>query len=687
MGQIASEGRGTVRSFEEPLARELIELRESLDQERAKRQRAEAALRLSEERYEVLTGELQVGVIIQGPSAEILLSNPKAFELLGLTEAQLLGTTSFDPSWNVIHEDGSPFPGATHPVPVAIATGKAVRNVVMGVYRPVPGDRAWLLVNAYPRVSAEGHVRQVVCTFADITARKRAEEDYQTLFREMLDGFALHELICDDLGRPVDYRFLAVNPAFERMTGLEADRILGRTVTEVLPGIEPHWIQAYGRVVLTGEPASFESFSADLTMHFHVSAFRPKANQFACLVRDVSERMRAERERAALEAELYQAQKMESVGRLAGGVAHDFNNMLGVILGHLELALEEAEPSQPLVADLQEIRKAAEHSAELTRQLLAFARKQIVTPTVLGLDQAVSGMVKMLQRLIGENIVLEQRQSGDIWSVKVDPSQIDQLLANLCVNARDAIDGDGRVIIELGNLTVEAAGRCASGSEVVPGEYVRLAVTDDGCGIAPETLAHIFEPFFTTKGVGKGTGLGLATVYGIVKQNQGFIDVQTALGRGTTFAVHLPRHVGAAGEQGELVAAPARGQETILVVEDEPAILRVTTRILAKLGYVVLAAGTPREALRLAEEHRGHIDLLLSDVMMPEMNGRELARSLLAVRPRLRHLFMSGYTADVIAQKGVLDGSVELVSKPFSRAELAAAIRKALDSDATPERA
>ena len=355
--------------------------------------------------------------------------------------------------------------------------------------------------------------------------------------------------------------------------------------------------------------------------------------------------------------------------------------MLGVILGRAELALEHAGEGTPLREDLEEIGSAARRSADLTRQLLAFARKQAVAPRVLDLNETAAGMLKMLRRLIGEDIELRWVPGEGLWPVEIDPSQLDQVLANLVVNARDAIGGVGRVTIETRTLR---AGEeyCARHPGVLPGDYVLLAVTDTGCGMDPETQAHIFEPFFTTKGTGRGTGLGLATVYGIVKQNRGFIHVTSQPGQGTTFELYLPRHLG-----GALAALPAgapaparRGSETILLVEDEPAMLSVTARRLEAHGYQVLRAGGPREALDLAKAHGGAIDLLLTDVVMPGMNGRELADTLTPLRPGLKHLFMSGFTADVIGSRGVLGAGVRFLQKPFSSGDLASLVREALES-------
>jgi len=389
----------------------------------------------------------------------------------------------------------------------------------------------------------------------------------------------------------------------------------------------------------------------------------------------------AEEEKNLLEEQLQQAQKMESVGRLAGGVAHDFNNMLCVIIGYANLALMDLSPVEPLYANIEEIRKAAERSADLTRQLLAFARKQTVMPQVLDLNETVAGMLKMLQRIIGEDINLAWQSGEEIWSVRVDPSQIDQMLANLCVNARDSIDDVGKITIETGNSVIDES-YCAHNAGFEPGEFVRLAVSDDGCGMDKEILAHIFEPFFTTKGVGEGTGLGLATVYGAVKQNNGFIKVHSEPGLGTTFTIYLPRYAGKSAQTGRKAAAePVNcGQETILLVEDEAAILDISTMILTRLGYTVLAANSPAEAMLLAREHPRAISLLMTDVVMPEMNGRDLAKNLRSLFPHLKRLFMSGYPADVIAHHGVLDEGVHFIQKPFSMPDLAAKLREVFDS-------
>ncbi|TKB25664.1 response regulator [Desulfopila sp. IMCC35006] len=384
----------------------------------------------------------------------------------------------------------------------------------------------------------------------------------------------------------------------------------------------------------------------------------------------------ANKENLNLQTSLKQAEKMEAVGQLAGGVAHDFNNMLGVILGHTEMGMEQIDTSHPLFADLKEIQKAAIRSADITRQLLAFARKQTVAPKSLDLNQAIERMLKMLQRLIGEGINLVWLPGPGLWPVKIDPSQIDQIMANLCINARDAIAGVGKMTVETGNDTLDEE-YCRTHPGFIAGEFVRISVRDNGCGMNEETLAHIFEPFFTTKDLGKGTGLGLATVYGAVKQNKGFINAESEKGQGTTFTIYLPRHVDSAGDAppGKGAESGVGGHETILLVEDEKTILQMTKTMLQLLGYTVIAAATPREALHLADAFASEIHLLLTDIVMPEMNGRDLAKKLSSLHPQLKCLYMSGYTSDIIAQQGILDKGIQFIQKPFSKNDLATKVR------------
>ncbi len=398
-------------------------------------------------------------------------------------------------------------------------------------------------------------------------------------------------------------------------------------------------------------------------------------------IQDITEQKKREEAEAKLEAQLHQAQKIESIGQLAGGVAHDFNNMLGVILGHAELALRKADSASPFISDLEEIRKAANHSADLTRQLLTFARKQIISPKVLDLNEAVTGTLKMLQRLIGENIQLSWNAAANLWPVKIDPSQIDQILANLCVNARDAISGTGKISIKTENSTLDESAISALPYDVVSGDYVRLSVSDDGCGMDKQAQAHIFEPFYTTKEIGGGTGLGLATVYGAVKQNHGFITVYSEPGLGSVFNIFFPRTSKTVEAKLETAEKPLlRGTETILLVEDDEMLLHLVTAMLEESGYTVLAAATSELAESFAREYPSPIHLLISDMIMPVMNGMTLATRLLPLRPEIKTLFLSGYTADIISDQGVLKEDINFLQKPFSFEMLTTKVRDILDS-------
>lgn len=394
---------------------------------------------------------------------------------------------------------------------------------------------------------------------------------------------------------------------------------------------------------------------------------------------ECSERQRAEEEQVQLQTQLFQAQRIESVGRLAGGIAHDYNNMLAVILGYTQAAIEKTDPASPLHEDLREILSAAERSAGITRQLLTFARKQTLAPQVLDLNESVTAMIKILKRLVGEDINLIWLPAPKLWPVKIDPTQIDQLLANLCVNARDAIPGVGRITIETAMATFDPEVR---GAEVVPGEYVILTVTDTGCGMTKEILDKIFEPFYTTKEIGHGTGLGLSTVFGIVKQHNGCINADSQPGKGTTFTIYLPRYTGEAGNtanQDNGKIQRGRG-ETVLVVDDEAAVLRLTRNMLKDLGYTVLTAQSSSEALKIAQDQAIRIDLLLSDVIMPEMNGRDLAKVLQTAHPGLKCLLMSGYPTTIVSIQAAVDEGVNFLQKPFSARDLAVKAREVLES-------
>jgi PAS domain S-box-containing protein len=395
---------------------------------------------------------------------------------------------------------------------------------------------------------------------------------------------------------------------------------------------------------------------------------------------DITVRKLAEQEQTSLQEQLLQAQKMESVGRLAGGVAHDFNNMLGVMISHAELALLKSPRDEKVRANLEEILKAAERSSDLTRQLLAFARRQTVAPVVLDLNEVISDMLQMLGRLIGEEIDLVWQPATTLHTILMDPSQVNQVLTNLVINARDAIGGAGNITIETGDVTFDER-YCKTHPDCRSGEYVMLAVSDTGCGMDKSVLTQLFEPFFTTKPQGQGTGLGLPMVYGIVRQNGGFINVYSEPGEGSTFRLYFKQ---ARQEKTVAVQSPSKegvlkGTETILLVEDEPALCKSTEAYLEELGYRVLAVGSPVEALEMLKRFDEPIELLLTDVVMPEMNGRQLLEKIKTQREAIRCVYMSGYTANVIAHHGVLEDGIVFIEKPFMLDKLAVKIREALD--------
>jgi nitrogen-specific signal transduction histidine kinase len=400
---------------------------------------------------------------------------------------------------------------------------------------------------------------------------------------------------------------------------------------------------------------------------------------FVAVVEDITGQKRAEDERRNLERQLLQAQKMESVGRLAGGVAHDFNNHLTVINGYCAMLLDEMGPADPLREPVDEILLAGQRAAALTRQLLAFSRKQVAEPRVISLNDVVAEARKMLSRLIGDDVEIITHLDAGLGSVVADSSQMNQVLMNLAINARDAMPDGGRIIMETMNTDLDA-GYAAQHAGVEAGPYVLLSITDTGAGMTQEVVQHIFEPFFTTKDVGAGTGLGLSTVYGIVKQAGGWIWVYSEPGKGSTFKVYLPR----AGGAPEPLPAPVsaaetlRGTETVLVVEDQPEVRKLTLAMLESQGYRLLEAASGSEALSLCERYPEPIHLLITDVVMPGMTGRELAMRLLALRPSLKTLYTSGYTANTIAHEGVLDPGVAYLPKPFSPAQLAAKVREVL---------
>ncbi|PYO60987.1 MAG: hybrid sensor histidine kinase/response regulator [Gemmatimonadetes bacterium] len=478
-----------------------------------------------------------------------------------------------------------------------------------------------------------------------------------------------------------DGTIASLNPAFETITGFPRDEWLGRPFEQLVHSDDLPLALELLSGVARGEPRPVNQFrirtrKGDYRMGEFAATPQYREGQLASILgigRDVTERL-------SLEQQLRQAQKMEAVGRLAGGVAHDFNNILTAITGYADLLLEDLGTTDRRRDDIAEIRKAAERAAGLTRQLLAFSRQQVMQVRVLDLNDVVADTQNMLGRLLGEDIALVTRLDPALGAVKADPGQLEQVIMNLAVNARDAMPGGGKLTIETANAELDDT-YVREHFPARPGSYVMLAVSDTGTGMSDEVQSHLFEPFFTTKEKGKGTGLGLATVYGIVKQSGGYIWVYTEPGHGTTFKIYLPRVAGAPAQRasGPKASPVGAGTETVLLAEDEAAVRAVARHALERQGYTVLEASSGEAALDLAERHSGRIHLLLTDVIMPGMNGRALALRLSELRPDLRVVYMSGYTEEAITRHGVLEPGLTYVQKPFTPEGLARKVREVLD--------
>ena len=554
-------------------------------------------------------------------------------------------------------------------------------------FRHKKGD--WMVLESVASVirNEKGEPEKLVIVNRDITERKKAQEALsrsEASFRSLVEG-APHGIY----RATMTGQFLEVNRALQRMLGYESAQELFNAdlatqvfrhsadyermnellaESKVMKDIELEWKRPSGEPIVVrcsghrvegkdGGPDYFEVFAEDVT------------------------------ERRTLERQLRMAQKMEAIGRLSGGIAHDFNNLLGVIIGYSGVLKKSLDKNQPTYEFAAEIEKAGQRAASLTRQLLAFSRQQVLTPSVLSLNSLVADMEKMLPRLLGEDINVSLALDSELGNVKADQSQIEQVIMNLAVNARDAMPSGGKLQIQTANIELDLAyTREHPGSKA--GSYVMLAIADSGTGMSVETIAHIFEPFFTTKGVGQGTGLGLATVYGVVKQSNGYIWVDSTLGRGTIFQIYLPRHLDAeevsvAKVEIESTKRPHRS-EMILLVEDADPLRKLAQAFLESNGFRVLSAPCGEAALEIAARHSGMFDLLLTDVVMPGMNGRVLAKELSIRQPGLKVLFMSGYTDSFIAGHGVLQEGTNLLHKPFTEEILISKVREVLDSARKP---
>ena len=538
------------------------------------------------------------------------------------------------------------------------------------------GEWKWI-ESTYRNLFYDPSVEAIVINFRDITERKKAEQELresETQYRNLANsGLAL--IWTSGTDKLCNY----FNDTWLNFTGRTLEQELGNGWAEgVHPDDFDRCLETYVNAFDKREPFEMEYRLRHAGGEYRVilDLGNPNYNSNGEFIGyighcfDITERKKAEEEKEKLTRQLVQAQKMESIGRLAGGVAHDFNNMLSVIIGRTELALMKTGGDSQILNELTEIQNAAERSAALTKQLLAFARKQVISPKILGVNENIEKILALVKRLIGENIELKWTPEKKVWNIMIDPSQLDQIFTNLCVNSKDAMPDGGKITIVAENFVVSHEDENMPG--LIPGDFVRISVEDNGHGMDKETASQIFEPFFTTKEIGKGTGLGLATVFGIVKQNKGYIYCFSTEGAGTRFEIYLPKKVGKNIEENlkKPICVKGEGSTTILLVEDEPTILEMSRSMLQMFGYTVISAESPQKALKLSLEHKGEIDLLITDVIMPEMNGRELSKKIISHHPEIKCLFMSGYTAEVIAYQGVLDEDMNFIQKPFTMKSL-----------------
>ena len=649
---------------------------------------AELEMRQTEQRYRSLFNSMQEGVAVHKlictggvPDNYMLLDvNVRYEEILGVKRADVVnqlatgvyGTPEapYLKEYASVVATGEPFQFETYFAPMdkhfVISATSMGGDLFATIFFDVTGQK-----------KSEEALKQAG------EAAARAERHYRLMFNCGSDAFFVYKVGPDGLPGP----FLEVNDNACRSLGYTREELLQMRIFDVSAPDNSPSPSAMNERLLAGDRLFSERtylakdgrrVPVEINAHVFDLDGSPAIITSA---RDITERKEAELARAKLEEQLRQSQKLESVGRLAGGVAHDFNNLLTVINGYCDLLLGELEAPGSLRGYAEAIRKAGERATGLTKQLLAFSRKQVIEPRLLDLNAAIRDSAPMLQRLIGEDVRLETRLDGSLGQVMADPDQIHQVLMNLAVNARDAMPDGGCLDIETGNVDVAEEGSAAIHPDAVPGRYVLMSVSDTGSGMDATVRQHIFEPFFTTKESGKGTGLGLSTVYGIVRQSGGWIEVRSEAGAGTQFNVYLPRLDGCAvPERSAPSASTGGGSETILIVEDQPAVRSFTKAVLKRQGYQVVEASSGEEAITAARRHPGRIHLLLTDVVLPGINGRELSVELSAVRQDMRVLFISGYTADVIAHRGVLDRGVAFLQKPFTPDELAEKVRTVLAS-------
>jgi PAS domain S-box-containing protein len=645
-------------------------LNQQLDESRAATEQALAsnqALRRSEERFAKVFQRNPVGIsITQLDDGRVIDVNDSLLSLLGYSRDEVIGKTTL--RLNIWEQNSN-----RDQTVQMLREGQSIHDQELRI-RTKSGELREGL-NSIELIELDGEICMLSMLY-DITERQRTEaalRDSEEQYRLIAEHSRDLIVLLDPQGR-----VLYASPSHQPVLGYAPVELIGRNVLTIIhPDDRAPMLREWATLAAKGHiqtTVRVRHANGDWLVLETSSSILGQQGSTLNVARDVTERKR-------LESQLLQSQKMETVGRLAGGIAHDFNNLLTAITGYADLALEDLPPDSPVRSDIQELRKAADRATGLTSQLLAFARKQMIEPRIVNLNLLINDMEGFIRRLIGEQIELSSLLVPDLGSVRVDTNQIEQVVINLVINARDAMPQGGRLTIETANvmLDTEYAGEHI---DVMAGRFVLLTVGDTGIGMDAEVQEHLFEPFFTTKGPGKGTGLGLATCYGIVKQHGGYILPYSEPGRGTLMKVYLPRVDAPLDPPPSTEVHPnARGEETILLVEDEPAVRELAARVLRGQGYTVLEAGDGLEALRMVEqEHSTRIDLLVTDVVMPRLGGSELAERLIAMRPNIRVLFTSGYTEDTVLRDGQLATGTHFLQKPFSPVVLAQKVRGILDS-------
>lgn len=599
---------------------------------------ADARLAESEERFRSAIQAMREGFVLQNHLGEIVVCNPSAERILGLTADQMMGLTSLNPRWRTVHEDGSDFPGETHPTMITLHQGIAQHDVLMGVQRS-SGEWAWVSVNSVP-VWHEDKMHGVVATFTDITERKQAElalRESEERFRSLVDSLPLIIWMTNASGENSFF-----NRFWKEFTGYSYEEAQPFGWQEMIhPDDLAVVMEGFVQAVEARQPyqAEFRVRRHDGQYRWVLDSCQPRFALDGRFLGYIGSGLDIT-DRKMMLSQIEEASKLESLGRLAGGIAHDFNNMLTAITGYTDLAQMEVALGSDIALYLGNVQTSAERAAALTRQLLMYARRQMVEFRSVNLNEVILMMEPLLRRMAGEAYELVILLSETVWSVLTNASQMEQVLLNLIINARDAMPNGGRILVETENVTLDAE-YAAEHVGVTPGEYVRFTVSDSGAGMSPNVKERIFEPFFTTKEMGKGTGLGLATCYGIVKQSRGNIWVYSEPGLGTTFKIYLPRLMETPiTEEHAPEEERLQGTETVLLVDDEPLVRDIAARILRAQGYRVLEASNGPDALHVQREWPEPIDLLVTDVVMPLMSGKELAQRLLEARPDIKVLYV-----------------------------------------------